>query len=144
MVNPDILARRNLLEILVQCAPAVIVGCGLTLVVVSGEIDISIGSLIGLLAAVMGILAAVAGHRWWGHRRGPTSAIVADIMRSATVDLRPGGPAAVSPELSLWECAARLAHAGVRELPVVQEGRLIGIVGDTDIVRALEERGGGD
>lgn len=101
------------------------------------------GRIIGIISD-SDILAAVVGHRWWGHRRGPTSAIVADIMRSATVDLRPGGPEAVSPELSLWECAARLAHTGVRELPVVQEGRLIGIVGDTDIVRALEERGGGD
>lgn len=101
------------------------------------------GRIIGIISD-SDILAAVAGHRWWGHRRGPTSAIVADIMRSAPMDLRPGGAEAVSPELSLWECAARLAHTGVRELPVVQEGRLIGIVGDTDIVRALEERGGGD
>jgi CBS domain-containing protein len=90
------------------------------------------------------ILAAVAGHRWWGHRRRPTSAIAADIMRSATTDLRPGGAEAISPELSLWECAARLAHTGASELRVVQEGRVIGVVAHTDIVRALEERGGGD
>jgi len=57
-VNPTFLAPDNLRNILVQCAPAAIVACGLTLVIVTREIDISIGSLMGLLAAVMGILTA--------------------------------------------------------------------------------------
>jgi ribose/xylose/arabinose/galactoside ABC-type transport system permease subunit len=41
-------------EILVRCAPTAIVGCGVMLVIVTGEIDISVGSLMALLAAVMG------------------------------------------------------------------------------------------
>ena len=35
-----------------------------------------------------------------------------------------------------------LAQAGVREFQVVQGGRVIGVVGDGDIIRAIAERGG--
>ena len=41
-------------DILVRSAPTAIVACGVMLVVVTGEIDISVGSLMALLAAVMG------------------------------------------------------------------------------------------
>ncbi len=41
-------------EILVRCAPAAIVACGVMLVVVTGEIDISVGSMMALLAAILG------------------------------------------------------------------------------------------
>ncbi|MDQ7842662.1 MAG: CBS domain-containing protein [Armatimonadota bacterium] len=92
------------------------------------------------------ILAALAGHRWWGHRgrRWPASQIAADVMQPAS-ETEPFDPEqAVVPELSVWECAARLARGRLRRLPVVQEGRLIGTVSEADILRALEERGGGD
>jgi len=57
-VNPKFLAAANLRNILVQCAPTAIVACGLTLVIVTREIDISVGSLMGMLAAVLGILTS--------------------------------------------------------------------------------------
>lgn len=57
-VNPTFLAVANVRNVLVQCAPAAIAACGLTLVILTREIDISIGSLMGLLAAVMGILTS--------------------------------------------------------------------------------------
>jgi CBS domain-containing protein len=90
------------------------------------------------------ILAAVAGHRWLGRRPGPTAAIAADVMRPSAPAPPAVGAEALTPELSIWECAARLARAGARELPVVQQGRIIGVVGEADILRALEERGGPD
>ncbi len=58
LANPAFLSSRNVVDMLVHCAPTLIVACGLTLVIIVGEIDISIGSLFGLLAAVMGILAS--------------------------------------------------------------------------------------
>jgi rhamnose transport system permease protein len=58
IVNPAFLTAGNLSDMLVQCVPAMIVGCGLTFVIVTGEIDISVGSLLGLLAALMGVLAS--------------------------------------------------------------------------------------
>ena len=53
--RPDSLAGDNVRNMLERCAPGAIVACGLTLVIVTGEIDISVGSLMGLLAAVVGL-----------------------------------------------------------------------------------------
>ena len=58
IVNPAFLAPTNLRDILVQAAPALIVACGMTFVIVTGEIDISVGSLMGLLAATLGVLTS--------------------------------------------------------------------------------------
>lgn len=49
----------------------------------------------------------------------------------------------VSPETSLWECSARMAEAGALLLPVVEGGTIVGIVTDSDIFKAIEERGWG-
>ena len=58
LANPAFLSAGNLRDMLVQCVPGIIVGCGLTLVIVTGEIDISVGSLMGLLAAAIGLLTS--------------------------------------------------------------------------------------
>jgi ribose/xylose/arabinose/galactoside ABC-type transport system permease subunit len=58
IVNPRFATVENVRDLLVGAAPVVIVGCAMTVVVLLGEIDISVGSLLGLLAAVMGILAS--------------------------------------------------------------------------------------
>ncbi|BDI31196.1 sugar ABC transporter permease [Capsulimonas corticalis] len=57
-INHTFLSGGNLRDILVSSVPAVIVACGLTLVIVLGEIDISMGALMGLLATVMGQLTS--------------------------------------------------------------------------------------
>jgi rhamnose transport system permease protein len=56
--NPSFASLQNLRDLLVQSAPAVIVGCGMTVVILVGEIDISAGSLLGVLAALMGVLSS--------------------------------------------------------------------------------------
>jgi CBS domain-containing protein len=101
------------------------------------------GTIVGIISD-SDILAAAAGHRWFGHRRAPTTAVAADFMRPPVAELQPVWTDALTPELSIWDCAERLMQAGARELPVVQEGRIIGIVSESDIVRALQERGGPD
>ena len=53
-VNHAFLAGDNLRDILIASVPTIIVACGLTFVVILGEIDISMGSLLGLLATIMG------------------------------------------------------------------------------------------
>lgn len=57
-INRAFLSPANVRDMLVQCVPIAIIACGMTLVIVTGEIDISVGSMMGLLAAVMGILAS--------------------------------------------------------------------------------------
>lgn len=53
-INPRFVAMDNVQDILVSSARTVIVACGLTFVIILGEIDISVGSLLGLLAIVLG------------------------------------------------------------------------------------------
>jgi len=57
-LHPAFASTDNLRDLLVQAAPFIIVGCGLTLIVLTGEIDISVGSLLGFLAALMGVLSS--------------------------------------------------------------------------------------
>lgn len=59
LVDPAFLSQQNLRDILVRSAPTAIVACGLMVVVLTGEIDISVGSLMGFLAATMGVLLSV-------------------------------------------------------------------------------------
>lgn len=57
-VNPAFLQTGNLRDMLVNNVPYAIIACGVTLVIVTGEIDISVGSLAGLLAVVIGLLTS--------------------------------------------------------------------------------------
>jgi ribose/xylose/arabinose/galactoside ABC-type transport system permease subunit len=58
IVNPDFLGLVNLRDVLVNNAAYAIIACGVTFVIVTGEIDISVGSLAGLCAAVLGVLTS--------------------------------------------------------------------------------------
>jgi ribose/xylose/arabinose/galactoside ABC-type transport system permease subunit len=60
LINPRFVATRNLQTILLGNAYVAVAAIGMTMVIVSGNIDISVGSLIGVLASVSGTLA-VAG-----------------------------------------------------------------------------------
>jgi rhamnose transport system permease protein len=59
-INPRFLATRNLSDILLGNAYIAIAGVGMSMVIISGNIDISVGALIGVLATISGSLA-VAG-----------------------------------------------------------------------------------
>lgn len=63
VVNPAFLSADNFRDLLIKSAPTIIIACGVTLVIVTGEIDISVGSLMGLCAAMMGHLMSTASDR---------------------------------------------------------------------------------
>ena len=60
-VNPCFLSANNLSDLLLGNAYVAVAAIGMSLVIVSGNIDISVGALIGVLATVSGSLA-VAGY----------------------------------------------------------------------------------
>jgi len=62
--NPGFCQLSNIRNMLANAAPTMIVACGLTLVIVTGEIDISVGSLMGLLAAVLGATSSSVYMGW--------------------------------------------------------------------------------
>lgn len=55
-VDTGFIAAGNLKDMIIRCAPTAIVACGVMLVIVTGEIDISVGALMALLAALMGMM----------------------------------------------------------------------------------------
>lgn len=59
-INPAFLSTQNLRDIAVQAAPVCIISCGVMLVLVAGEIDISVGSMMGVLAACMGVMVSAS------------------------------------------------------------------------------------
>jgi rhamnose transport system ATP-binding protein len=62
--DANFMSLANMKDIIVRAAPTAIVACGVMLVIVTAEIDISVGSLMALLAAVMGIILS-ADHWAW-------------------------------------------------------------------------------
>ncbi|WP_442482895.1 ATP-binding cassette domain-containing protein [Aeoliella sp. SH292] len=54
-LQPSFLNPSNLLDVLASAAPTAIVACAVMLVIVTGEIDISVGSIVGLASAVLGL-----------------------------------------------------------------------------------------
>jgi ribose/xylose/arabinose/galactoside ABC-type transport system permease subunit len=65
--NPSFLELKNLSDMLVKISPTIIVGVGLTFVILAREIDISVGSLMGISAATMGLVSSAdrAGLPGW-------------------------------------------------------------------------------
>jgi ribose/xylose/arabinose/galactoside ABC-type transport system permease subunit len=63
-VDARFLSAENLRDLLVRCAPTAIVACGLMLVVVTREIDISVGSMMALLAAMFGLMVSRNEWNW--------------------------------------------------------------------------------
>ena len=67
--RPHFLSADNLLLLLEQAAPLAIIATGMTLVIATGGIDISVGSLVGLCSMVLGRLAVApplgAGWNIW-------------------------------------------------------------------------------
>lgn len=78
LINPAFVAPGNLRDMLTAAVPTVIVACGLTFVIVLGEIDISVGSQMGLMATVMGLLTSPTHAHW------PVAAAVGLILLLGT------------------------------------------------------------
>ena len=56
-INPRFVAERNLQSMFLGNAYIAVAAIGMTMVIISGNIDISVGSLIGVLATLRGTLA---------------------------------------------------------------------------------------
>lgn len=64
IANPRFLAERNLSDVLQGHAYVAVAAIGMSMVIISGNIDISIGSLIGVLAVISGNLAVNGVPIW--------------------------------------------------------------------------------
>lgn len=62
--NPRFLATRNLLDVLSGNAYIAVAAIGMSILIITGNIDISVGSLIGLLAVISGRLVVGGAPVW--------------------------------------------------------------------------------
>lgn len=62
--NPRFLSNRNILDVLQGNAYIAVAAIGMSMVIITGNIDISVGSLIGLLAIVSGRLVVGGAPIW--------------------------------------------------------------------------------
>jgi len=67
----------------------------------------------------------------------PAAAREAQLERVAVGDAMTKNPRTVHPDASLLEAARLILEHRFRALPVVDGGRLVGIITETDIVRAF-------
>ena len=63
--QPEFLSARNLSNLVLQIAAIGSVAIGIVLVLLLGEIDLSVGSLAGLTSAVLGNLVVYHNFSWW-------------------------------------------------------------------------------
>ena len=61
LVAPNFLTARNMLNVLRQVSFVGIIACGMTLALISGNVDLSVGSVVALSSALLGVLYAKAG-----------------------------------------------------------------------------------
>lgn len=57
LVRPEYFARGNLIELFLASLPVLLIAAGMTVVMLAGEIDISVGSMFAICAVAAGILA---------------------------------------------------------------------------------------
>ena len=63
--EPAFLSARNISNLIVQIAATGSVAVGIVMVLLLGEIDLSVGSLSGLCSALLGVLIVNHGTPWW-------------------------------------------------------------------------------
>lgn len=63
--EPTFLSSRSLVSMLLYAAPTGIIALGIVVVLLLGEIDLSVGSVSGFCAAVMAVLVVDQGHALW-------------------------------------------------------------------------------
>ena len=61
LVAPNFLTARNMLNVLRQVSFVGIIACGMTLALISGNVDLSVGSVVALSSALLGVLYVKQG-----------------------------------------------------------------------------------
>ncbi len=110
--------------------------------------DATVGDALALMEAqdVLSLLVKPSGDGALGivTQRDIISKVVAlerdpDQMRVREITSSP--IISVAPETSINECSRLMIERNIRRLPVEEGGEIIGVVRDTDIFQAVEERG---
>lgn len=95
LIAPNFLSERNILNVLRAVAFNGIIACGMTLVIISGDIDVSVGAAIAWSSSLLGVLAIENG---WNLEVAIVFVLIQGILIHATagaIRVRWGVPAFV-------------------------------------------------
>ena len=62
---PNFLTSRNMLNVLRAAAFTGMIACGMTFIIISGDIDVSVGSAVAWASSLLGVLAITLGWPLW-------------------------------------------------------------------------------
>lgn len=114
--NPRYLAERNITDVLQSHAYIAVAAIGTTMVIITGNIDISIGSLVGLLAIISGRIATDTGFIWLAWLAPPVLGMVAGgvtgflvaYMRIPSIVVTLGMLSILKGMLLIWTAGSRV------------------------------------
>jgi D-xylose transport system permease protein len=124
IANDRFLTSINLTNLTLQIAAVGCISVGVTLVLLLGEIDLSVGAVSGLSAAVMAVLSVK--HGW-----GPYPAILAALATGAAIGLFQGS---VSTQLAIPTFVVTLAGL------LSWQGAQLQVLGSTGTVNITDEQ----
>lgn len=87
------------------------------------------GRVVGVLSELdcMKLVASNSFHQ----ERAPIAGSVKDLMTTSVIS--------IAPDTDLFAVAHKFIKTGVRRLPVLENGRLIGLVSRRDLLKAIRE-----
>ena len=103
------------------------------------------GSIVGIISEgdLMRRIVSGAKRSRWLETFSSAEQLMADFVRAhgrKAKDVMTRQVISISPDTSLQEIANLLEKHGIKRAPVIENGRLVGIVSRADLVRALAER----
>jgi CBS domain-containing protein len=73
----------------------------------------------------------------WAQSADQLEAALADIARRAVGDVMRSPVETVAPDVDVWTAMSRMAHLDITRMPVVEDGRLVGLVARHDIMKII-------
>ena len=104
------------------------------------------GSIVGIISEGDLMRRAVSGAKrsWWLETFSSAEQLMAEFVKAhgrKAKDVMTRQVISVSPDTSLQEIANLLEKHGIKRVPVIENGRLVGIVSRANLVQALATRG---
>lgn len=116
--NPGFLSVANLSNILQQNAALIIVSVGMTFVVISGNMDLSSGSLIVLTACLTGVILRGTGNIWLGMAACVGVAVLVAAMNAALIAYGRINAVIITLSCMIWARGLALGITGSKSIPV--------------------------
>lgn len=85
MLNPNFFSNRNISNLLRQIAPIILIGIGQSYVLITGNIDLSIGSVIGMSCMISATLMTKGMNPWLAVVVTYLAALVVGVLNGALI-----------------------------------------------------------